>query len=99
MITKQRVIDTLDMGFDGCRHTADYAFNRLKKSDLTPSQLRWLARFCATDIQRMDSVWRSLREYLIKDDTLSIQECRNLLRMLSEEEHVNFHQKPQKRPR
>jgi hypothetical protein len=66
MITRQRAIDTLDMGFDGCRHTADYAFKRLKKSDLTPSQLRWLARRCAIDLQSMDRVWRCLREDLIK---------------------------------
>jgi hypothetical protein len=96
MITKRKVIGTLDMGFDGCRHTADYAFKRLKKPDLTPSQLRWLVRRCATDLQCTDRVWRSLREYLIKDDTISPQQCRDLLRMVSEAEYVNFDQEPQK---
>jgi hypothetical protein len=76
MITKRKVIGTLDMGFDGCRHTADYALKRLKKPDLTPSQLRWLARRCAIDLQRRDRVWCSLREYLIKDETERSEECR-----------------------
>jgi hypothetical protein len=79
MITKQRAIGTLDMGFDGCRHTADYALKRLKKPDLTPSQLRWLARRCAIDLQSMDRVWRCLREDLIKDDTEMAEEWQQLL--------------------
>jgi hypothetical protein len=83
MITKQRAPGTIDMAFDGCRHTADYALNRLKKTDLTPSQLRWLVRRCATDIQRIDDVWRSFREYLIKDETESSEEWQHLLHWMN----------------
>jgi hypothetical protein len=79
MITKRKVIGTLDIGFDGCRHTVDYALNRLKKPDPTPSQLRWLARRCAIDLQRMDSVWRGFREYLTNDETVNTEEWQNLL--------------------
>jgi hypothetical protein len=68
VMSKEKAIEIIDMAMEGYRHKAEYTSNRLKKRELNPAQLRWLARMCANDVKRMDRLWRSLREYLTDDD-------------------------------
>jgi hypothetical protein len=79
MISKRKAIETIDMALEAYRHGAENAINRLKKRELNPAQLRWLARMCANDVKDIDNLWRGLREYLTSDDTVGREEWRDLL--------------------
>jgi hypothetical protein len=79
MINRRKAIETIDMALEAYRHGAECTLNRLKKRELNPAQLRWLARRCATDVQRIDNLWRGFREYLTDDDTVSREEWQHLL--------------------
>jgi hypothetical protein len=54
------------MALEGYRHGAENALYGLKKRELSPAQLKWLARRCADDVKRIDRLWHALREYLLK---------------------------------
>jgi phytoene/squalene synthetase len=80
MISKRKAIETIDMALEAYRDGAKNALDRLKKRELNSAQLRWLARRCATDVKRIDRLWRGFREYLTDDDAESCEEWQDLLR-------------------
>jgi hypothetical protein len=79
MISKRKAIETIDMALEGYSHGAANALDRLKKRDLNPAQLRWLARRCANDIKHIDKLWRGFREYLTNDDAGRTEEWQDLI--------------------
>jgi hypothetical protein len=79
VMSREKAIEIIDMALEGYRHGAENALDRLKKRDLNPAQLKWLARRCARDIKSIDNLWRGFREYLTNDDGVNREEWMDLL--------------------
>jgi hypothetical protein len=58
-------IQTIDSAFEGFSQCASYARNKLEKDELSPAQLKRLVKLCASDMVRMNAIWRMLREHLV----------------------------------
>jgi hypothetical protein len=79
VMSKEKAIEILDMALEGYRHGAENALDRLKKQELSPAQLTWLARRSANDVVQIDNLWRGFREYLTNDDAARTEEWQDLI--------------------